>query len=91
MSVNCKEIDAGGIGELVNPFTMASTSKKTTSSPSCCDSSASATPLPIRRDAGTTSSLVQQDWTAPVPSAKPRPAVDSLPDPSRTASATKSM
>ncbi|KAJ6339727.1 hypothetical protein OIU77_007634 [Salix suchowensis] len=68
---------------------MASTSKKTTSSPSCCDSSASATPLPIRRDAGTTSSLVQQDWTAPVPSAKPRPAVDSLPDPSRTASATK--
>ncbi|KAJ6410267.1 hypothetical protein OIU84_007085 [Salix udensis] len=70
---------------------MASTSKKATSSPSCCDSSTSATPLPIRRDAGTTSSLVQRDWTAPVPSAEPRPAVDSLPEPSRTASATKSM
>ncbi|KAF9667915.1 hypothetical protein SADUNF_Sadunf15G0072800 [Salix dunnii] len=68
---------------------MASTSKKTTSSSSCCDSSTSTPPLPIRIDAGMTSSLVQRDWTVPVPSAEPRPAVDSLPEPSRIASATK--
>ncbi|KAL3571153.1 hypothetical protein D5086_028402 [Populus alba] len=70
---------------------MASTSKKKTSSPSCCDSSATTLPLPIRRDAATTSSLVRQDWTIPVHSPERRPVVDSLPEPSRTASATKSM
>ncbi|KAJ6970585.1 primary amine oxidase-like isoform X1 [Populus alba x Populus x berolinensis] len=68
---------------------MASTSKKKTSSPSCCDSSATTPPLPIRRDAATTSSLVRQDWTIPVHSPERRPVVDSLPEPSRTASATK--
>ncbi|KAG6746063.1 hypothetical protein POTOM_050576 [Populus tomentosa] len=68
---------------------MASTSKKTTSSPSCCDSTATTPPLPIRRDAATTSSLVRQDWIIPVPSPERRPVVDSLPEPSRTASATK--
>ncbi|KAJ6748553.1 hypothetical protein OIU79_029630 [Salix purpurea] len=66
---------------------MASTSKKTTPSPPCCDSTT--TPPPIRRDATSASSLVPQDWT--VPSADRRPVVDSLPEPSQTASATKSI
>ncbi|KAL3575343.1 hypothetical protein D5086_023444 [Populus alba] len=63
---------------------MASTSKKTTPSPPCCDSTTPAPP-PIRRDATSSSSLVPQDWT--VPSADRRPVVDSLPEPSKTASA----
>ncbi|KAJ6672365.1 AMINE OXIDASE [Salix viminalis] len=66
---------------------MASTSKKTTPSPPCCDSTT--TPPPIRRDATSASSLVPQDWT--VPSADRRPVVDSLPEPSQTASATKTV
>ncbi|KAG5234168.1 copper amine oxidase [Salix suchowensis] len=66
---------------------MASTSKKTTPSPPCCDSTTA--PPPIRRDATSASSLVPQDWT--VPSADRRPAVDSQPEPSQTASATKTV
>ncbi|KAL9335245.1 hypothetical protein Peur_072426 [Populus x canadensis] len=67
---------------------MASTSKKTTPSPPCCDSTTPAPP-PIRRDATSSSSLVPQDWT--VPSADRRPVVDSLPEPSKTASGTKTV
>ncbi|KAJ6882278.1 hypothetical protein NC651_028778 [Populus alba x Populus x berolinensis] len=67
---------------------MAATSKETTPSPPCCDSTTPAPP-PIRRDATSSSSLVPQDWT--VPSADRRPVVDSLPEPSKTASGTKTV
>ncbi|KAF9671599.1 hypothetical protein SADUNF_Sadunf12G0064300 [Salix dunnii] len=66
---------------------MATTSKKTTPSPPCCDSTT--TPPPIRRDATSASSLVPQDWK--VPSADRRPVVDSLPEPSQTAAAAKTV